>query len=277
MQIAREAHRRLRPNATEGWRRSGPTAEAGRAACGNASSVRLRRTFGRACAAAAVLATVVGALLVFAGGARADAAAATAFPAAGQLVQPTAKVLAAPRSGAKRLVLVRQFRSDYRPQILLVTAARSDRAGRLWYRVEVQARSRVVGWVAGRALSVEPVPERLVIRRGARLLELYRGSRLVLRTRVAVGKPGAETPIGRFYVTAKFRPTLPVLGRYALETSAQSRLSDWPGGGIVGIHGTAHAWQLGRAISHGCIRVHDPVVLRLKELVPLGTPITIVR
>jgi lipoprotein-anchoring transpeptidase ErfK/SrfK len=137
--------------------------------------------------------------------------------------------------------------------------------------------NRLAGWVAGRALSVASVPERIVIRRGARLLELYRGRRLVVRTRIAVGKPGAETPIGRFYVTAKFRPTLPVLGGYAFETSAHSRLSDWPGGGIVGIHGTPSPWLLGRAVSHGCIRVQNGVILRLKRLVPLGTPITVVR
>ena len=161
---------------------------------------------------------------------------------------------------------------------MLVTAARSDRAGRLWYRVDLPSPSnRLAGWVTGRALAVTSVPERIVIRRGARLLELYRGRRLLVRTRVAVGKPGAETPLGRFYVTAKFRPTLPVLGEYALETSAHSRLSDWPGGGIVGIHGTPSPSLLGQAVSHGCIRVHNAVIIRLKKLVPLGTPITVVR
>ena len=99
----------------------------------------------------------------------------------------------------------------------------------------------------------------------------------MLRTRVAVGKPGAETPLGRFFVTAKFRPTLPVLGAYAFETSAHSRLTDWPGGGIVGIHGTPTPSVLGHAVSHGCVRVHNDVIVRLKQLVPLGTPITVMR
>ena len=218
------------------------------------------------------------AFAAFPQGAGADVSASSAFPAAGRLAQPTAAVLVAPRAGARRLVVVRQFRTDYRPQILLVTAARGDRAGRLWYRVEVPSPSnRLAGWVSGRSLWIDPIPERLVIRRGARLLELYRGSRLVLRTRVAVGKPGAETPLGRFFVTAKFRPTLPVLGAYAFETSAHSRLTDWPGGGIVGIHGTPTPSVLGHAVSHGCVRVHNDVIVRLKQLVPLGTPITVMR
>ena len=277
MANAADRRRAGAPNGTEGWWRSRPTGEARGGRRRNAPRVRLRRTLRRASMATTAPLAAGCALLAFAGGARADAAAANAFPAAGQLVQPTSEVLAAPRAGAKRLALVRQFRPDYRPQIVLATGAWSDRAGRLWYRVEIPSKGRLAGWMVGRALSVEPVAERLLIRRGARLLELYRGPRLVLRTRVAVGKPGAETPLGRFYVTAKFQPTLPVLGKYALETSAHSRLSDWPGGGIVGIHGTPHAWQLGRALSHGCIRVHDPTILKLKTLVPLGTPITIVR
>ena len=268
-------------NGTEVESRSTPTAEAAARRSVQAVGVRLRRTTSPAHVSPRRLSAIVavGAFLVLPSAARAEAPASTsAFPAAGRLVQPTAAVMVAPRAGARRLILVRQFRADYRPQIVLVTAARSDRAGRLWYRVEVASpTNRLVGWVAGRALSVASVPERIVIRRGARLLELYRGRRLLVRTRIAVGKPGAETPLGRFYVTAKFRPTLPVLGEYALETSAHSRLSDWPGGGIVGIHGTPSPWLLGRAVSHGCIRVQNEVILRLKRLVPLGTPITVVR
>jgi lipoprotein-anchoring transpeptidase ErfK/SrfK len=251
---------------------------------GQALRVRLRRTDFRARVgsrrlSATVAVGAVGAFLILPSAAPAAAPASnSAFPAAGRLVQPTAALLVAPRTGARRLTLVRQFRADYRPQIVLVTAARSDRAGRLWYRVEVASpTNRLSGWVAGRALSVTSVPERIVIRRGARLLELFRGRRLLVRTRIAVGKPGAETPLGRFYVTAKFRPTLPVLGEYALETSAHSRLSDWPGGGIVGIHGTPSPWLLGQAVSHGCIRVQNGAILRLKRLVPLGTSITVVR
>ena len=85
-----------------------------------------------------------------------------------------------------------------------------------------------------------------------------------------------ETPLGLFYVTWTFVPTAPVLGRYAFETSAYSRLSEWPGGGIVGIHGTFSPWLLGQAVSHGCVRVGNRDILRMRALVRLGTPIRIV-
>ena len=98
----------------------------------------------------------------------------------------------------------------------------------------------------------------------------------MLKTTVAVGRPGMETPLGLFYVTWRFVPTAPVLGRFAFETSAYSRLSDWPGGGIVGIHGTFAPELLGQAVSHGCVRVSNRDILRMRALVGVGTPIRIV-
>ena len=101
---------------------------------------------------------------------------------------------------------------------------------------------------------------------------------VLLSARVAIGRPGAETPLGRnFYVQSAFIPTDPFYGTFALETSASSRLTDWPDKGIVGIHGTNRPELLGQAVSHGCIRVDNDVATRLRQLAPLGTPIDIVR
>ncbi len=99
--------------------------------------------------------------------------------------------------------------------------------------------------------------------------------------RVAIGKPGTETPTGLFYVTWKFDPRIDPnwsgLGNYAFETSAYSpTLSDWPGGGIVGMHGTPAPHLLGQAVSHGCIRMHNRDIEFLRNRVPLGTPIKVV-
>jgi lipoprotein-anchoring transpeptidase ErfK/SrfK len=85
-----------------------------------------------------------------------------------------------------------------------------------------------------------------------------------------------ETPRGLFYVTWKLVPRAPVLGKFAFETSAYSKLSEWPGGGIVGIHGTYEPHLLGQAVSHGCVRVANRDILRLRARVGLGTPIRIV-
>ena len=84
-------------------------------------------------------------------------------------------------------------------------------------------------------------------------------------------------PEGGSYVDVEIDPDWSILGAYAFETSAYSKLTDWPGGGIVGVHGTPWPNLLGQAVSHGCIRLHNDDVSFLRNRVPLGTPVKIVR
>jgi lipoprotein-anchoring transpeptidase ErfK/SrfK len=191
----------------------------------------------------------------------------------------TVAVRSAPRTNARRVTVLKEFRSEFRPQTVLAVAQRTDPDTERpsWYRIVVPGRPNGrLGWIPAEAADIHPVRQLIHIDRSARRLEVWSRGRLVLRTRVAVGAPGMETPLGLFYVTWRFVPTAPVLGRFAFETSAYSRLSDWPGGGIVGIHGTYAPSLLGRAVSHGCVRVSNPDILRMRRIVPVGTPIRIV-
>ena len=188
-------------------------------------------------------------------------------------------VRSAPRDTARRVTVLKEFRSEYRPQVVLVLSQRVDpgTGEPTWYRISVPGRPNGrTGWIPAAAASVRPSQRLIYIDRSARTLEVWNNRRLLLRTKVAVGAPGMETPLGLFYVTWRFVPTAPVLGKYAFETSAYSRLSDWPGGGIVGIHGTYTPSLLGQAVSHGCVRVGNRAILRMRALVRLGTPIRIV-
>lgn len=86
-----------------------------------------------------------------------------------------------------------------------------------------------------------------------------------------------ETPIGLFFVQSKFVPRqYPILGAFAFETSGYSKLSDWPGGGVVGVHGTNSPQLIGQAVSHGCVRMDNRDILFLRGKVPLGMPVKIV-
>jgi Uncharacterized protein conserved in bacteria len=77
-------------------------------------------------------------------------------------------------------------------------------------------------------------------------------------------------------VAARFVPfNDSFLGVFAVETSAYSKLTEWPGGGVVGIHGTSMPQLLGQAVSHGCVRVANTTAAALVKLAPLGTPILI--
>ena len=106
---------------------------------------------------------------------------------------------------------------------------------------------------------------------------LYEGGERVWRSRVGVGAPGTPTPKGRFYIRQRLRNLggSPLYGPWAFGTSAYSVLSDWPGGGVVGIHGTDQPELLPGRVSHGCVRVPDAAIRRLAKLMPIGTPVRI--
>lgn len=199
------------------------------------------------------------------------------MPAAGYVEWPQVAVRARPDRTSARVAVLTQFRPDFRPRVVLAVGFRRAGGGTGWYRISLPGRPNGrTGWVPAESVDLTPVRKELVIDRDARTIELRERGRTVLRSRVVVGAPGMETPLGTFYVVAKFRPTAPILGAYAFETSAYSKLSEWPGGGIVGIHGTNTPSLLGQAVSHGCVRVANEAILRLRELVPVGTPIRIV-
>jgi L,D-transpeptidase-like protein len=200
----------------------------------------------------------------------------TAFPAAGELLMAKVVVRAAPDPHARAIKVLREFRPDFRRQIVFAETMVAGADGRSWFRIRLTHRPNgTLGWIPASAAKVKPVGNRIVVRRGERRLEVRRGGELLFRTMIAVGARGMETPLGRFYVTARFVPDDSFLGAFAFETSGYSRLSEWPGGGVVGIHGTSKPWLLGQAVSHGCIRVSNAAALRLRWLAPLGTPITI--
>ncbi|HEY1317541.1 MAG TPA: L,D-transpeptidase family protein [Gaiella sp.] len=186
---------------------------------------------------------------------------------------------AAPSPGAPVVGTLGRFRRDDQFQMILALSSRRGADGASWYRLSLPGRpngSR--GWVPAEAVEVRPAVNRIVVALGARRLEVHRirDGKLLLRTVVAIGAPGSPTPLGRdFYVQSAFVPTDPFYGRFALETTAFARVTDWPTD-VVGIHGTNHPELLGQAVSHGCIRVANDAVTRLRRLARLGTPIDIV-
>ena len=68
----------------------------------------------------------------------------------------------------------------------------------------------------------------------------------------------------------------PIYGPYAIGTSAYApKLSEWPGGGVVGVHGTNEPQLIPGDPSHGCVRLRNPDITRLWHLIAIGTPIDI--
>jgi lipoprotein-anchoring transpeptidase ErfK/SrfK len=204
---------------------------------------------------------------------------AASYPAAGELTVNSVIVRRDPSPTGKKIKVFHYFRPDYRVQEIFAIATKTGSDGQPWYHVSVPMRPNgTTGWIPAKVADLTPTVALIVVHRGSRTIDVYRNGKHKVHAKVAVGAPGMETPLGHYYVAATFVPYHdPFLGVYALETSAYSKLTEWPGGGVVGIHGTNEPWLLGKAVSHGCIRVANSTASALKRLTPLGTPILILK
>jgi lipoprotein-anchoring transpeptidase ErfK/SrfK len=139
----------------------------------------------------------------------------------------------------------------------------------------------------------------LVLDRRRRMLRVLENGRELRRFPVAVGMPGWETPVGRFEVIEKAANPIwqhPASGSVFPPGPANPLGSRWIGfhrdcrgrsgfngqehlevKGCVtaGFHGTPNRASVGRAVSHGCVRMFDENARELFDLVRLGTPVTV--
>ena len=153
------------------------------------------------------------------------------------------------------------------------------KGGKTWVRIRLAVLPNgTTGWVPRGALAtLQRVHTRMVIVEGALRATLYKRGRPVFSARIGVGQAHTPTPRGEFYVREKLSGYYaPAYGPRAFGLNARSNtLTDWPGGGFVGIHGTDAPQILPGRVSHGCVRMRNPAILRLFRLMPLGTPVTI--
>lgn len=197
----------------------------------------------------------------------------------GKLAWAQVAVRSRPSLAAPVVTTLGQFRDDFYPRTVMALEQRPKGARATWYRISVPGRPNGrSGWVPAASVRIARVDRWVVVYRESRRFEFYVDGRLRRSGPVAVGARGMETPIGLFYVQAKFTPRkYPILGAFAFETSGYSKLSDWPGGGVVGLHGTDTPSLIGQAVSHGCVRLRNEDVLYLRTLVGPGVPVKIVR
>jgi hypothetical protein len=194
---------------------------------------------------------------------------------------PVAKPVEAralPRSDAAPVAFVTGETAEGTTNIVLVLGEVSRSDG-TWVHVRLPVLpNERTGWVPRTALGgYQFVHTRLVVDRARFSATLLSDERPVFRARVGVGRSAWPTPRGDFYIRDKVSGfDDPFYGPVAFGTSARSAvLTDWPGGGFVGIHGTNEPGLIPGRISHGCIRMRNEDILRLARLMPVGTPLTI--
>jgi hypothetical protein len=195
------------------------------------------------------------------------------------VVRASATARARPRSHARVVGHIDTLTPEGTSNIVLVLGSHTDRAGALWIRVRLAALGRPsIGWIPRSALGgYGTVATHLVVNLRSLRATLFRNGRAIFGADVGIGKAAWPTPRGEFYIRNKLTDfASPVYGPVAFGTSARSSvLTDWPAGGYVGIHGTDEPDLLPGRVSHGCIRMRNGDILRLAELMPVGTPLTI--
>ena len=139
-----------------------------------------------------------------------------------------------------------------------------------------QAGNNRVGWIPARDALLIRVHWKLTVSLAARMLTVIHNGRTVARFVVAIGKPTAPTPTGRFDVTDRLNTGDPG-GPYgccilALSAQAPHAIQGWYGGNRIAIHSTPETSSIGQAVSHGCMRLTLPEGRWLLDHIPIGTP-----
>ena len=188
----------------------------------------------------------------------------------------TAAIRTAPAGRGHALARLHLRTEDGYPEVYPVLAQRVY-PRETWFLIRVPGRPNGrTGWVPETALgALHLVHTHLVLDERRHRITLYDDGRRVFTAPVGIGKPTTPTPTGRFWIREKFRAQGGTYGPYAFGTADYSVLSDWPRGGIIGIHGTDQPELIPGDPSHGCIRLRNADVTRLWPLLPIGTPLTI--
>ena len=188
-------------------------------------------------------------------------------------------VRAQPKAAARAVTTLETMTGDGTQNLVLVLSSVRVKGNVMWYRVRLPILpNNSTGYVRAAYLgTLYTVHTHLYVDRARLTATLMRDGKPVFKTGVGVGRSYWPTPRGEFYVRSKLTDFGdPVYGPIAFGTSARSAvLTDWPGGGFVGIHGTNQPEILPGEVSHGCIRLKNAAILKLASLMPVGTPLTV--
>lgn len=124
---------------------------------------------------------------------------------------------------------------------------------------------------------------RLVLSLSERRVYVYRGDTVENSYPVAVGRKGWETPVGEFEVFHQVSEpgwtnpfTNEVMGPGPNNPLGDRWIAFWTdGNNSIGFHGTPNRESVGKAASHGCVRMYNEDVKELYEIVAIGTPVTV--
>jgi lipoprotein-anchoring transpeptidase ErfK/SrfK len=132
---------------------------------------------------------------------------------------------------------------------------------------------------ASSELWAEGPARKLVVSIPDRKIALFEEGRVVKIYPVAVGKAQTPSPNGTFHIASHVEhPTWYQPGRVVKPGPKNPLGTRWMGLGYkgYGIHGTNMPGSIGKAASHGCIRMRNHDVEELFNLVEVGDPVELV-
>lgn len=111
----------------------------------------------------------------------------------------------------------------------------------------------------------EDLPYQIDVSINNRRLQLYKNGSLQKEYPIAVGLMLHGTPTGNFIIINKAPDPGGPFGTMWMSLSKQH----------YGIHGTNNPSSIGKAVSKGCIRMHNKDVEELSRIIPIGTSVYI--
>lgn len=190
------------------------------------------------------------------------------------------KIRTKPSNNARAITKLHFNTEDGRAEIYLALRRFTTEKGDEWVEIRIPGRPNGrKGWVPREGLGeFKIIRTHLTVNRKTLRATLKKNGRTIFKVPIGVGKASTPTPGGNFWIREILHDFKnPVYGPLAFGTSAYStKLKNWPGGGVVGIHGTNQPELIPGRPSHGCIRLKNAAILKLRRLMPLGTPLTVV-
>lgn len=143
----------------------------------------------------------------------------------------------------------------------------------------VSARQFLTGGARGRSFDRREVKRVIVVSLVDHKLALVEDGQVVKVYPVAVGKPSTPSPVGTFTIARRVaNPIYNHDGRTVLPGPGNPVGTRWMGLSIrgYGIHGTNEPRSIGKAASHGCIRMARADLEQLFGLVSVGDTVELV-
>ena len=134
------------------------------------------------------------------------------------------------------------------------------------------------------ATTVTRTETRLLLNLKKRRVFVYQGQKIIASYPVAIGRRGWETPTGQFRVIQMVREPVwqhPFTGQLVPSGKNNPLGARWigfwtDGANFIGFHGTPQENLIGRAVSHGCVRMRDRDIKALFEKVKIGTSVIVI-